>query len=422
MALRIFTALALLTLSAPTLAALKLVNGYWYQGGGFSAEAWYIVGGILQREFDGVATETIDLEGGFVIPPMAEAHNHNLQSPWLTRRFAPEYRAAGVFYGLMLCGDPRTAAATREALADARLDVHVAGACISSRDGHPLRMALFDEGSEAPPTPTEIYDKAYIVIDHRSDIAAKWPLIQAAGGEWAKIILVHSERHDRRADRAYFGVNGLKAQVVQPLVSFLRERGLRVAAHVDSAADFAVAVDAGVDLITHLPGYRWWPGHDASSYRLGDATIEAAARRNIPVVTTGNVATLFDYADDATWTEVRALQLSNLQRLHAAGVPLLLGSDRFDGNVLDEADYLLELGAFTPAQLLHMLVQDGPRRLFPERRIGKFKEGYEASLLVLDGNPLRDWSALRRIQRAMQLGRWVSEPTTAAIRPQTVES
>ncbi|MCC5853579.1 MAG: amidohydrolase family protein, partial [Alkalimonas sp.] len=212
------------------------------------------------------------------------------------------------------------------------------------------------------------------------------------------------ERSERRGEQQYFGVNGLQPEVVKPLVTFLQQQGVRVAAHVESAADFALAVEADVDLIAHLPGYQWWQGYAPELYRLSDEAIALAAEKQIPLVATAGVSPLFYASQPEQLERVKALQRQNLQRLLQAGVPILMGSDRFDANVLAEVDYLHSLDVFSTQQLLQLLVSDTARFLFPERSLGRFSEGYEASLLVLDANPLDDWSALRRIQLKMRQG------------------
>ena len=59
----------------PTLA---LENGLWFDGTGFSEETFYSVEGRLTRAKPARIEETLDLAGGFVVPPFGEAHNHNV--------------------------------------------------------------------------------------------------------------------------------------------------------------------------------------------------------------------------------------------------------------------------------------------------------------------------------------------------------
>lgn len=386
-------------------ASTKFSGGYWYQDGQFVAQTWYEVDGKLTQHPPTKVDKTLDLNGGYVVPPFAEAHNHNLQNPWLVQNFHPRYLRDGVLYGLMMCGDHSTYQATKQALAALPMSIDMVGACISSSDGHPLRMALQPEPGQAAPKPAEVYDRSYIVVDKVEDIAGKWPLYKDNQARWVKLVLVHSEQAARRGDAQFFGVNGLTPAVVKPLVEFLHQQGVRVTAHVESAADFAVAVDAGVDLIAHLPGYQWWQGYAPELYRLSDESIAMAAKKQLAVVATAGVTPMFYQKQPEKLPAVKALQRDNLARLKQAKVKVLIGSDRFDATVLDEIDYLRSMGLYSDAELLSMFVSDTPRLLFPTRQIGAFAEGFEANLLVLRANPLQDWRALRQIQLKMWQGK-----------------
>jgi hypothetical protein len=406
-----FRLIAFLFLAAPAAAAAEVVHytgGLWYDGAGFSLQEWYVDDGRLSTEPPGRVARTVDLSGRYVIPPYAEAHNHNLQSPFLAERFHAAYDRAGIFYAMMLCGSPDgdAAAATRRLLAErSAVDVLLATACISSHDGHPLRMAMQPSSpDERGPTPEEVHDWVYIVIDTPDDIEAKWPLVQRSGADIVKLIVVHSEDDARRNDERYFGINGLAAELVAPLVRKAKAHGLRVAAHAESAADFAVVVQAGVDFVAHLPGYNIARGYAASDYLLDNAAIAAAARQGIPVITTASAAELASAIDPERLPAIRRSQIHNLQRLRAAGVPLLIGSDRFDSDVLTEVRYLDQLGVFDRHELIALLVTATPQALFPDRRIGQFAEGFEASFLVLDGNPLDDLDALSRVRLRVKGG------------------
>ncbi|QWP78015.1 amidohydrolase family protein [Lysobacter sp. K5869] len=390
--------------SAPRAATVEFRDGRWFDGEGFRAGTWYSVDGSLTRARPGRVDRVVDLDGGYVSPPLAEAHNHNLQNAWGAKNFRGRYIDGGVQYAAMLCGDPIDRAQAREALgADAPLDVLYASACISSSDGHPLAMARRNaDGSLRPPE--DVYDRDYLTMDSPEDIERKWPMVRAAQPDLIKAILVHSERPERRGDPRYFGLNGLRPELLAPLVRRARADGVRVAAHVESAADFRVAVEAGVDLIAHLPGYQIWDGRGEADYRLDDATIALAAQRGIALIATANAAQLLAGEDAAKLERVRALQRDNLRRLLAAGVPLAVGSDRFDATVRAEIDYLAALELMAPARLWRAAVEYTPSLLFPRRRIGRIAEGYEANFIVLAENPLRAPKALDGIRLKVRRG------------------
>lgn len=411
--MKLLLALGLWLVSGYCVAGTAVINGQWWQSGEFVAQTWYVVDGKLTQKKPSNIEQTIDLKGGFVLPPYAEAHNHNLQNPWLAQNFHQRYVKDGVFYGLMMCASHQDYRETAQLLASLPLAIDMVGACISSSDGHPLRMAIQPEPGQPEIKPTEVYDRGYVVVDRVEDIAKKWPLFAANNANWVKIILVHHEQSQRRGDSQFFGVNGLKTEVVKPLVAFLKAKGLRVAAHVESAADYALAVDAGVDLVAHLPGYQWWKGYAPEVYQLTDASIAMAAQKKIPLIATAGVTSLFKSNRDQHLVKVKALQTANLQRLRKAGVPVLIGSDRFDANVLAEVDYLRGLSVFDDRQLLGMLLTDTVRFLYPKRQVGQFSEGFEANFLVVDNNPLQDWSALRRIQQRVWQGKVLAQPATS---------
>jgi imidazolonepropionase-like amidohydrolase len=62
------------------------------------------------------------------------------------------------------------------------------------------------------------------------------------------------------------------------------------------------------------------------------------------------------------------------------------------------------LGVWSDAELLHMWGVETPRTVFPSRRIGRLEDGYEASFLVLDANPLDTLDALRDIRLRVKQG------------------
>ncbi len=405
LAVAALTAAASSALSSPAQThAVEYRDGRWFDGQGFQRGTWYAVDGVLTQQRPARVDSVRDLRGGYVIPPLAEAHNHNLQNPWGAKHFRARYIADGVQYAAMLCGNADTAAEVRPVLgADAPIDVMFAGACISSSDGHPLAMARRNEDGSLRPA-AEVHDHDYLVMDSVDDIERKWSRVRAARPDIIKAILVHSEWPQRRGDERYYGLNGLKPELLAPLVAKAHADGLRVFVHVESADDFRVAVEAGVDAIAHLPGYQFWDGQGEAAYRLDDRVIAEAARRRIPVIATANAAQPAARGDATTLARVQALQKDNLSRLIAAGVPIGLGSDRFDATVGTEIDYLDGLGLMPDAQLLRAAVEFTPTLLFPQRRLGRIADGYEANFLVLRDDPTRSLAALRTIDLKVRRG------------------
>lgn len=53
---------------------------------------------------------------------------------------------------------------------------------------------------------------------------------------------------------------------------------------------------------------------------------------------------------------------------------------------------------------LKMWTETMAKTIFPKRKIGALSEGYEASFLALEGNPLEDWQNVRKIKLRFKQG------------------
>jgi len=184
-------------------------------------------------------------------------------------------------------------------------------------------------------------------------------------------------------------------EVLAALVPLAREAGLRVVAHVDTAEDFRLAVEAGVDSIAHLPGYRIDKGRSAADYRLSDGMASRAAAQGVRVIPTMAASHYYTSARPGEAAAIAGLYADNLRLLRSHRVRLLTGSDRFEGSVLDEIDALAGTGLFRPAELVAMSSVHTAQWMFPQRRVGCLEPGCEASFNVYPANPLEDLKRLR---------------------------
>ena len=128
------------TMPKPT---LSLEGGRWFDGQRFVRDSWYSVDGKLTRKRPPKIDVRINLQGRYVIPPLADAHNHNLQNAWSAATFADDYLRRGIFYSAQLAANTEEIAGYRGLLGGpGRVDVLWAEATLSSSDGHPLGLAL----------------------------------------------------------------------------------------------------------------------------------------------------------------------------------------------------------------------------------------------------------------------------------------
>ncbi|HJU06362.1 MAG TPA: amidohydrolase family protein [Nitrospiraceae bacterium] len=89
--------------------------------------------------------------------------------------------------------------------------------------------------------------------------------------------------------------------------------------------------------------------------------------------------------------------------LHRHDVTITIGSDHADTS-LTEALNLHSLDVFDNLTLLKMWCEATPRAIFPRRNIGSLAEGYEASFVVFEENPLDRFEAVTRIKMRFKEG------------------
>jgi cytosine/adenosine deaminase-related metal-dependent hydrolase len=336
-----------------------------------------------------------------VVPPFADAHNHDLgDTTQLEARVARHLRD-GVFY-------KKNAGYVRELTLPVldridRLDameVTYAHGALTVSGGHPVALyeGLLQRGVLPGWRKEHLDTRAFFVIDDEHDLENKWPLVLAGKPDFIKAYLEYSEEYEtRRSDSSFYGHRGLDPRLLPVIVRKAHEAGLRVSVHVETATDFRHATVAGADEIAHLPGYEIPRGAATARYELSEADADLAARSGVVVVTTTGVSAGFHRGDAEQLERVRANQARNLRLLMRHGVRLAVGSDVWGDTSAGEVRSLIGLGVFSPLELLKLWCESTPQAIFPGRRIGRLAEGYEASFLVLDANPVVDFASVGRI-------------------------
>ena len=388
---------------APTSAYL---NGLWYEVDAATGAVRFVPGdryslaGIFTAEKPEQVDRTIDLEHAYVIPPFGEAHNHNVDGPW-TLSTARRYLKQGIFYHKNP-NDIASVAAGGQPLFNKpdELDVVFAHGGLSIDEGHPEQLYKY----MAPMMgldPKALDGQAFFDVPTPEAVTRRWPEILKGRPDFLKLYLLNASKEGGEKS------SGLTPETLRRAVKLAGEAGLSTTVHVETAADLALAVDAGATEAAHLPGYSWG-NLGAESYRITDEQARRMADRGFLVVTTTVVS-----VDIPTPTpelaekkrKIQALQVENLKRLHAAGVPLAIGADSYTKTALDEAKNLRKLGAFIDRDLLRLWVETAPKSIFPRRSIGQLTPGHEASFLALAADPDRGLRAGRTDQAPGQAGR-----------------
>ncbi|MFI6811847.1 amidohydrolase family protein [Nonomuraea sp. NPDC050328] len=220
-----------------------------------------------------------------------------------------------------------------------------------------------------------------------------------AGADFIKICTtggVSSER-DHPKDEHY------TPEEIAAIVAEAHRLGRRVAAHAQGRAGVLNAVRAGVDSIEH-------------GYFLDEECVREMATRGTVYVPTFDLRRFFERDDPALpeWRrakqrEARVAMRRSLLLAYEAGVLIAVGSDyygvpyRAHGDNADEPIEMVRAG-LPPVAALRALTLNAARALGMAGVTGSVTEGRQADLVAVEGDPLADVTALRRVAFVMKAG------------------
>jgi hypothetical protein len=368
-------------------------NGRWFDGETFVTASRAVAEGRFVEDLAG-PDEIVDLEGRWIIPPLADAHTHALAD-------TPDPRAEIVRFvrsGILFIKNPNS---TSHGVARARSAI--------AESGLPLRAVFSGSGLTSPGGhPSQIYEAhgapdGWLAVESGSDLDAVWTRLLAPKPDFVKIYLERSESHTRtRNDAEFRGKRGLDPTLPAEIVRRAKASNLSVVAHVNSAADFRLALEAGVAEINHLP-----------LERLTSEDAARCAEGGVRVVTT-----VLSHRPAEGVADLSGIHRDNLAALSDAGVALALGTDNGAVDVIDELLAVHALGALAPAEILRAATTEAIRACRPDagKTCGELVSGEEATFLALSADPLENPEAIRSLESVWVRGHRVTLPEEAPAR------
>ncbi|MGA9309063.1 MAG: amidohydrolase family protein, partial [Pseudonocardiaceae bacterium] len=194
------------------------------------------------------------------------------------------------------------------------------------------------------------------------------------------------------------------------LVDEAHAAGLPVTVHAHGLAAIEQAIEAGVDGIEHCACLT------PSGMDMRDSLLESLAQRSIAVCPTVGTApdTIPSPAELAFFHRLNLTGesvLTAVGRLHRAGVRVTAGTDggiaatRPHGIVHAAISVLVASGVPAP-EALASATSIAAQVCGVGTSKGRLRAGYDADLLLVDGNPLSDVRALTNVATVMVNGRW----------------
>lgn len=249
--------------------------------------------------------------------------------------------------------------------------------------------------------------------------------------------------------------SSVRPALVKPLAAEAHRRGLRVTGHVPNAMDINDALDAGFDGVNHItyvtglalpkkpedaaklsrddmrkrvlaidyksPPFQQLFKRMAQKKIAYDPTLalyelffhpaEELAKREpglakVPRELRGIFGTGMDPKEVERSAQMFQKLLEAVRAMHAAGVTIVAGTDiGVPGHTLHREMELYVEAGFTPLEALQAATIVPARVLGKDKELGTVSVGKRADLLVVDGDPLADIKALRKVRHVVARGR-----------------
>jgi len=204
---------------------------------------------------------------------------------------------------------------------------------------------------------------------------------------------------------AYGGVPGspeMTPEEIAAVVEVGHSAGIRVTAHSHGAQSIKDAIHAGVDSIEHASliddeGIRLAAVHNvALSMDIygGDWIAVEGRKQNWPDE--------FIRKND----ETTLVQRQNFRKAHAAGVPIVYGTDAGiypHGLNMNQFKYMVKWG-MTEMEAIKAATSVAARYMGWDDRIGSIKPGYLADIVAVEGDPLADITVLEHVDTVVKGG------------------
>lgn len=364
-------------------------NGHWFNGDGFTDATWYVSNGMLSKKAPSKIDSVIDLKGRWVIPPFGDAHCTSVADNPNAANVLNLYQGEGVFY-LQVMGNTKAGRAATELLANkpGTVDASYSNGAITCTLGYPfvkyegpasgVRNAdLWGKEYDKIKLSSKLLGDGYWSIDNKVALEANWNKIKEQKPDFIAIYILDASNNGGREGR------GLSEEMAKLVTKKAHKAGLRVIAHVETTEDLRLGLKLRVDAFANLPGSNWDGIGDGKKYELSDDDLKNLAKKKIPVVPLLSHSRMITQRPGAQEANTKLLQ-----RLFANDVNVVIGSDDIQRTIRAELNHWFSLGAMDNLKVLKILCESTPKAIFPKRKIAKLDNGYEASFLVLNDNPL----------------------------------
>jgi imidazolonepropionase-like amidohydrolase len=202
----------------------------------------------------------------------------------------------------------------------------------------------------------------------------------------------------------------MSLDVARSAVAAAHRRGKLVFAHPSNSAGTRIAIDAGVDVLAHtFPTELDGPWDQSLVPRMSDRRMAM-----VPTLKLWPYEIKKARVDPAIADRLVATGETQVRRLLDGGGQILFGTDvgyMTDYDPTDEYVFMHHAG-LTFSQILATLTTAPAERFGVAARVGRLAPGMDADIVVIDGQPERDVSALARVRYTFVKGRLAHAKTS----------
>lgn len=336
---------------------------------------------------------THELGGAFVVPGLIDLHTHLLlhpydETPWedqvlkesleLRSMRATKQAADTLFAGFVAVRDLGTEGA---GLADVALRTAIDRGLVVGPLVVPSTRAIVATGCYGPNLAGAAVPKGAQVADGPDGLRVAVREQIAAGAQWIKVYADY-RRAPGAAASPTFSLEELRAACDEAASA-----GVPVAAHASTDEGIRRAVEAGVRTIEHGSG-------------ASDTTLALMRGKGVvlcPCLAANEAILAYAGKRGAAVDRLNPARVA-FQRALAAGVTIACGSDAgvfAHGQNAREIELMVAFG-MTPAQALAAATR-GAAQVLGRPELGRIEVGARPGLVAVDGDPLQDPAALRRV-------------------------
>lgn len=389
---------------------LALIHGTIIDGTG----AEVIHDGVVLMEKDRIAsvtrwndadlpegTKVIDVSGKTILPGIIDSHVHSSASPSVRRTFLKAGVTSVCDLGSPIESMPEFLKTRDSGKLAAR--GFRAGPIITIPEGLPDAVFHTELNYEAG-TPEEAKACVKNLVEHGADVIKIYLEL------WGEIAMLSTEQ-------------------VEAIVKEAHAHGRLVRAHVSKLAALDTALEGGVDVIEHVPKPDLSnaalqkvladspdplddlldkvvvPEYDTVLPRMIEEKIIL-----VPTLTRG----LGRYHKDPKASDAQRVLAAGVieivRRFNALGGVIAFGTDYFaempgvPGEMHRREIELLHAAGLTPMEIIVSFTRNAARAVGMEGELGTLKKGMLADLIVVNGDPLSDLSALEKVAMVIQGG------------------